>query len=61
MWKDIVSNYDYTLYFCFCRLKKKLTMAMTAAQLLDELMGRDRNLVPGEKSAQVHWSHPDVS
>lgn len=34
-------------------------MAMTAAQLLDELMGKDRNLVPGEKSAQVHWSHPD--
>ena len=36
-------------------------MAMTAAQLLDELMGRDRNLVPGEKSTQVHWSHVDVS
>merc|ERR550534_890822 len=35
-------------------------MALTAAQLLDELMGRDRNLVPGEKSAQVHWSHEDV-
>jgi len=35
-------------------------MALTAAQLLDELMGRDRNLVPGEKSTQVHWSHPDV-
>lgn len=34
-------------------------MAMTAAQLLDELMGKDRNLVPGETSAQVHWSHPD--
>jgi len=33
---------------------------LTAAQLLDELMGRDRNLVPGEKSTQVHWSHPDV-
>lgn len=36
-------------------------MALTAAQLLDELMGRDRNLVPGEKSTQVHWSHNDVS
>lgn len=35
-------------------------MAMTAAQLLDELMGKDRNLVPGEKSSQVHWSHQDV-
>ncbi|XP_047142795.1 luc7-like protein 3 [Hydra vulgaris] len=34
-------------------------MALTAAQLLDELMGKDRNLVPGEKSSQVHWSHPD--
>ena len=36
-------------------------MAMTAAQLLDELMGKDRNLVPGEKSSQVHWTHQDVS
>ena len=36
-------------------------MALTPAQLLDELMGRDRNLVPGEKSTQVHWSHEDVS
>ena len=36
-------------------------MALTPAQLLDELMGRDRNLVPGEKSSQVHWSHEDVS
>lgn len=35
-------------------------MALTPAQLLDELMGRDRNLVPGEKSTQVHWSHEDV-
>ena len=38
-----------------------IKMALTAAQLLDELMGKDRNLVPGETSAQVHWSHPDVS
>ena len=30
-------------------------MALTAAQLLDELMGRDRNLVPGEKSNQLQW------
>jgi len=35
-------------------------MALTAAQMLDELMGKDRNLVPGEKSAQVHWSHEDA-
>lgn len=35
-------------------------MALTAAQLLDELMGKDRNLVPGEKSAQVPWDHGDV-
>jgi len=35
-------------------------MALTAAQLLDELMGRDRNLVPGEKSSQVPWDHEDV-
>ena len=35
-------------------------MALTAAQLLDELMGRDRNLVPGEKSNQLHWEEEGV-
>ena len=36
-------------------------MPLSAAQLLDELMGKDRNLVPGEKSSQVPWDHTDVS
>lgn len=30
------------------------------AQMLDELMGKDRNLAPTEKRDQVHWSDPDV-
>lgn len=31
------------------------------AQMLDELMGKDRNLAPTEKRDQVHWSDPDVN
>ncbi|XP_048760962.1 luc7-like protein 3 [Ostrea edulis] len=30
------------------------------AQMLDELMGRDRNLAPTEKRDQVHWNDPEV-
>lgn len=30
---------------------------MSAAQLLDELMGRDRNLAPDEKRCNVRWDH----
>eukprot|EP00794_Sanderia_malayensis_P009142 gene9142-10115_t len=35
-------------------------MAVSAAQLLDELMGRDRNRAPGEPSFKHHWSDPEV-
>ncbi|OCT93837.1 hypothetical protein XELAEV_18011508mg [Xenopus laevis] len=34
---------------------------LSAAQLLDELMGRDRNLAPDEKRTNVHWDHESVS
>ncbi len=34
---------------------------MSAAQLLDELMGRDRNLAPDEKRCNVRWDHETVS
>ena len=37
------------------------TMAVTAAQLLDELMGKDRNRTPGEPSSRIHWSDNEVS
>ncbi|KAK7823219.1 hypothetical protein U0070_027426 [Myodes glareolus] len=30
---------------------------ISAAQLLDELMGRDRNLAPDEKRSNVRWDH----
>ncbi|XP_022317212.2 luc7-like protein 3 [Crassostrea virginica] len=30
------------------------------SQMLDELMGKDRNLAPTEKRDQVHWSDQDV-
>ncbi|KAG8446004.1 hypothetical protein GDO86_013759 [Hymenochirus boettgeri] len=33
---------------------------LSAAQLLDELMGRDRNLAPDEKRSNVHWDHESV-
>lgn len=36
-------------------------MAMlSAAQLLDELMGQDRNLAPDEKTSGPHYSDPEV-
>lgn len=38
----------------------QLTM-ISAAQLLDELMGRDRNLAPDEKRSNVRWDHESVS
>ncbi|KAG1665175.1 Luc7-like protein 3 [Nymphon striatum] len=34
--------------------------AMSAAQLLDELMGRDRNLGPQEKGQDLDWADPQV-
>lgn len=34
---------------------------LSAAQLLDELMGRDRNLAPDEKRSNVRWDHETVS
>lgn len=33
---------------------------LSAAQLLDELMGRDRNLAPDEKRSNVRWDHETV-
>ncbi|XP_032995080.1 luc7-like protein 3 isoform X5 [Lacerta agilis] len=33
---------------------------ISAAQLLDELMGRDRNLAPDEKRSNVRWDHDSV-
>ncbi|NP_001016304.1 luc7-like protein 3 [Xenopus tropicalis] len=33
---------------------------LSAAQLLDELMGRDRNLAPDEKRTNVHWDRESV-
>ncbi|XP_046574045.1 luc7-like protein 3 isoform X2 [Haliotis rubra] len=34
--------------------------AGAAAALLDELMGRDRNLAPSEQRSETHWSDPEV-
>lgn len=34
---------------------------LSAAQLLDELMGRDRNLAPNEKRSNVKWDDESVS
>ena len=35
-------------------------MASFAASLLDELMGRNRNLNPQDKPKETHWSDPEV-
>lgn len=34
---------------------------LAAAQLLDELMGRNRNVAPNEKVKEVNWEDPEVS
>lgn len=31
-----------------------------AAALLDELMGRTRNVLPEERNQSLTWDHPDV-
>ncbi len=36
-------------------------MASEAAKLLDELMGRDRNVDPSEARREVRWEDNDVS
>lgn len=34
---------------------------LAAAQLLDELMGRNRNIAPNEKGKELNWEEPEVS
>jgi hypothetical protein len=34
---------------------------LAAAQLLDELMGRNRNVAPNEKVKELNWEDPEVS
>lgn len=33
---------------------------LAAAQLLDELMGRNRNVAPHEKVKELNWEDPEV-
>lgn len=33
---------------------------LAAAQLLDELMGRNRNIAPNEKGKELNWGDPEV-
>lgn len=33
---------------------------LAAAQLLDELMGRNRNIAPNEKGKELNWEDPEV-
>ena len=35
-------------------------MAGAAAALLDELMGRSRNVLPGKEVQEMDWTYPDV-
>lgn len=34
---------------------------LAAAQLLDELMGRNRNLAPSDKTKELNWEDSEVS
>lgn len=34
---------------------------LAAAQLLDELMGRNRNINPNEKTQKLNWEDPQVN
>lgn len=34
---------------------------LAAAALLDELMGRNRNVAPNEKVKELNWEDPEVS
>ena len=41
---------------------QRLNMAvLAAAALLDELMGRNRNVAPNEKGRELHWEDAEVS
>lgn len=33
---------------------------LAAAALLDELMGRNRNIAPNEKAKELNWEDPEV-
>ena len=35
-------------------------MSNPLAMMLDELMGRDRDLAPSEKRSEIKWDDPDV-
>ena len=57
MFSDVTSN-TWRIRGCIYSLVK---MASDAAKLLDELMGRDRNLAPTEKrSSSLGFEDPDV-
>jgi hypothetical protein len=44
------------------RVKKLEKMAvLAAAALLDELMGRNRNIAPNDKAKELNWEDPEVS
>ena len=36
-------------------------VAAAAAALLDELMGRNRNVGPNEKKVELNWEDPEVN
>ena len=43
------------------KIVEKTRMSNVLAQMLDELMGRDRNLAPTEKRSETKWDDPDVN
>lgn len=48
---------------CYCSVENFIVEKMAvqaAAALLDELMGRYRNLAPTEKTKELNWEDPEV-
>lgn len=44
------------------KIQKKLEKmaVLAAAALLDELMGRNRNIAPNDKAKELNWEDPEV-
>lgn len=59
---DLLSHIPVEVAPCrVCRTLCKNMAAAAAAALLDELMGRNRNVLPNEKPKELNWEDPEVN
>jgi hypothetical protein len=42
------------------KLEARKMAVLAAAALLDELMGRNRNIAPDDKGKELNWEDPEV-